>query len=400
MDFERKLLLAEMIRFGDDGAKRVRFADGRVNIGGNPHRVLRRASSTDGVLRLINANPELIEGREIFASGINSDTDPDGSPTALARTALCQQLWQRNVAPPSCLVCNRPVSDAKAHLVEVDEEDIDPAVGLVHGLCLRPTHRVMGQLRSELFETSPHLKDFDYNTWFRVRPTGQGVFNSKESVSRGPVLIGWKPDRDRYTFGTWGVAHELEDGRRYYLRNRGRVQRYSRAGALEAAGTMNEHIAGALLRDDPFCVGRDDTFGLYSHLVRVAGGSQPVRVGEAFVVELDRATMIAHRTTENYYAPLVVLIDRVNDVRFTLLGSFVLLTDPLAMSDAGANWTAAGFDVPELATVLIESDDQFDAFVAGAFLDGTGVVVDPRFDQKQTLVGGAVVEQFSAVAQL
>ncbi|WP_394617344.1 hypothetical protein JNUCC0626_48415 [Lentzea sp. JNUCC 0626] len=392
-----KLLLAEIFRFDDDGTKRVRFAGGNVYLGGEPFPLLRRASTVDGILRLIAANPELTAGREIVVTEINSSDDFDGSPIALAHAALCRRLWEQNPAPFSCLVCARPVSDSGAHLVELDEEDVAPAVGLAHGTCLRPAHRVLGGLRSELFETHPHLRDFDYNTWFRVRPRSQGFFNSAEVLSRGPVRAFWKPDRDRYAVGTWGVGYELEDGRRYYSRNRGRVLRYSLAGAVAAAELMIEHIATALECGDPYCVTQDDAFGPYSEVIRTSVAGQPVRVRAAAPVELDRATMIAHRTTENFYAPLVVLVDRDSAERFTLLGAFVLLTDPLAMKDAVANWTVAGFDVPELATVLIESDDQFDAFVAGAVLDGAGVLVDPRFDLNQSLVGGVIVEHFGSV---
>ncbi|MEU3650044.1 hypothetical protein AB0E59_42230 [Lentzea sp. NPDC034063] len=398
-ELEGSLLVAEMIRFNGDGSKRVRFADGQVYIGGEPCPLFRRASSTKGILRLIEANPELTEGRKVVVTEINSDEDFDVAPIALAHTELCQQLWQQNPAPLSCLVCSRPVSDDSAHLVELDEDDVESVVGLVHRECLRPAHRVVGELQSELFKTYPHLKDFDYNTWFRVRPTGQGVFNGAGKVTSGPARVSWKPDRDRYATGTWGVAYELEDDRRSYVSNRGRVQRFSEAGALKAAETMNDHLAAAADRGDPFCVADDDAFGPYSRLIRIPASRQPVRATEASAVELDRATMIAHQTTDNYYAPLVVLVDRDNDERFTLFGAFVLLTDPLAMNDAVANWTATGLDVPALATVLIESDDQFDAFASGALLDGIGVVVDPRFDMKQTLVSGVIIDHFdSAIA--
>ena len=149
---------------------------------------------------------------------------------------------------------------------------------------------------------------------------------------------------------------------------------------------------------DPFCVTKEtDIFGSYSELIRLPGGRQPLRLGQADVVELDRATMIAHRTNEHYYAPLVVLVDRAKDERFVVYGAFVLLTDPLTIGDAIANWTAAGFDVPDLATVLIESDDQFDAFVGGALFSGHGVVIDPRFDMQQVLVSGVIVDHFDSV---
>lgn len=393
-----RYLLMELRRFNDDGTRRMRFVDGNVEFGDASFQVMRRTSSKNGMIRLLEASPDLLGGRELAVAEINSDDEFDNSPWALAHADLCQRLWQENPAPHSCLGCARPVSDGRGHLVEIDEEDSAAAAGLVHGHCLRPTHRVLGELDSELFRTHPELKDFDYSTWFRLRPGGQGVFSAKGVGRDRPVPLLWKLSQYRYAVGTWGVAYGLEDGSRYYLRDRGQVLRTSRAGAGELAGVMNNAVADAIGRGDPFCVAKDfDMFGPYSQVLRFSGGAQPLRVGEAAAVELDRATMIAHRTNETFYAPLVVLVDRVNDERLTLLGAFVLLTDPLAITDATANWTAAGFEVPDLATMLIESDDQFDAFVAGAFLNGLGVVVDPRFDMQQNLVSGVVFDHYDSV---
>jgi hypothetical protein len=390
----------EMIRFNEDGSRRVRFVGGNIELGDTQFPAIRRASCMSGMMRLLDADPALLEGRTVVIAGIDSEGDFDGSVWALAHAELCQRLWHMNPAPAVCLTCARPVSEERGQVVEIDEEGSEAAVGLVHSRCLRPTHRVVGQLDSELFRTYPDLRDFDYATWFRLRPTGQGVFNSANATWSGPVKALWKMNKHRYAVGNWGVAYDLEDGSQYYLRDRGQVLRFSSARAEETADFMNQAVIEAIERRDPLCVTRDaEIFGPYSQVIRVSGRAQPVRVGKASVVELDRATMSAHRTNDHYYAPLVVLVDRVKDERLTLLGAYVLLTDPLAIADAIANWTAAGFDVPDLATVLVESDDQFDAFVAGAFLDSFGIIVDPRFDMQQTLVSGVVIDHFdSAVA--
>lgn len=356
-DIGDRYVIMEMIRFNEDGSRRVRFVDGNIELDEAQFPVIRRASSTSGMMRLLDADPALLDGRTLVIAGIDSEGDFDGSTWALAHAELCQRLWQMNPAP---------------------------AV----------------YLDSELFRTYPDLRDFDYSTWFRLRPTGQGFFNSASATWSGPVTALWKMKKHRYAVGSWGVAYDLEDGSRYYLRDRGQVLRFSSARAEETADFMNQAVVEASKRRDPLCVTKDaDIFGPYSRVIRMSGRAQPVRVGKAAVVELDRATMSAHRTNDHYYAPLVVLVDRMKDERLTLLGAYVLLTDPLAIADAIANWTAAGFDVPDLATVLVESDDQFDAFVAGAFLDSFGVIVDPRFDMQQNLVSGVVIDRFdSAVA--
>jgi hypothetical protein len=96
-------------------------------------------------------------------------------------------------------------------------------------------------------------------------------------------------------------------------------------------------------------------------------------------------------------APLVVPVDADRGEPLVIQGAFVLLTDPLTLTNLVANWAAAGVDIPPLATVVIESDDQFDAFVATAFLAGQAVLVDPLFDLKGDLVSAHLVDYFDAV---
>jgi hypothetical protein len=166
--------------------------------------------------------------------------------------------------------------------------------------CVRPIHRVLGEITSELFRTYPELKDFDYRAWLEVRPTGQGVFGRLVGVQVARLL--WKPGRDRFAVGDWGVAYELEDGSRIFVRERGRVQRFSRKRAEEVAGAMNDHLAAATAQGDPCCVSsRSGEFGSYSLLLR-HGGAQPLKVVSAAPRRLDRATVIAHQTVKNFYA--------------------------------------------------------------------------------------------------
>ncbi|MFC9896106.1 hypothetical protein ACFVMC_20660 [Nocardia sp. NPDC127579] len=106
---------------------------------------------------------------------------------------------------------------------------------------------------------------------------------------------------------------------------------------------------------------------------------------------------MAHQTVENFYAPLVVPVGADRGEPFEIAGAVVMLSDPLALADSVANWAAAGVDPPPLSTVILESDDQFDALVASSFLAGMGVLVDPLFDRRGKLVSACVIENFAVL---
>ncbi len=400
MTLKDHLVLAELIRFASDGTKRFRFAHDTVEMSnGICAEVHRRAATWVGMQRLIDADPSVLKGGEVTVWPIKSDDDPESTSWAQAHATLMAELARANPAPLECLRCGRPISEDLAPSVEVDEEGVPHQVGLVHSECLRPTHRIIGAVSGDALVSTGILTDFDYRAWFGSRPTGQGLFDSVSPSTRGQIVhIGWKPGRGHLAIGDWGVAYHLDDGSIRYVHERVRVQRMTHSDAEAQAAVMNKSIEEASQRNDPICVASDsNAFGSYSTLLQQQPGSPALRVMSAEPREVTRATMLAHSAADNYYAPLLVLVDAETSKPFAIGGSHVLLTEPLTLADSIKNWETAGLDVPRFATSILCSDDQFDAFVAQGIRDGVGLVIDPILDGSGQPVAGFVVTDFEAV---
>jgi hypothetical protein len=395
--YDEHMLIMELERFAEGGTRQVRFADGQLQLGRSRFEVILRAATMDGMERLISADINVLEDRAVVVIPINSNEDMNSSPWVQAHIDLCRQHMHLNSALLECLRCGRPVSENLAPVVEIDEEGQPHQVGLSHRRCLRPTYRVIGHIEGGLFETHPMLADFDYRTWLSARPTGQGLFSTNPEVGR-IKKIAWKPRRDHLSIGTWGVAHIIEDGSIRYATERGRVQRLTKSQAEEMVLIIERELRHHSATNDPLCFsGQSELFANYSQLVRTEHDAQPLRIRSVEVRELDRATITAHSDVENFYAPLVALIDEETNTPFIINDTAFLITDPLTLANKVKNWEAAGIEIPMLATAILRSDDQFDAFVAGAMLDGHGVLIDPVLDLQAHLMAGYIVAHFDSL---
>ncbi len=395
-----QMLIMELIRFDEDGARRVCFFDGQIELlGGHRFEVVLRSATMGGMERLLNADLSVLEDREVVIIPINSDEDLTSSPWVQAHIDLCRQRMHMNPALLECLRCGRPVSENIAPVVEIDEDGQTHQLGLSHMRCLRPTYRVIGHIEGGLFETFPMLIDFDYRTWLSTRPNGQGLFSNASSIEAGRIKqIGWKPRRDHLSIGVWGIAFTLEDGSISYATERGRVQRFTKSQAEEMKLFVEGEGHRCSIKNDPLCYsGQSGVFTTYSQLIRSEPDARPLMIRSVEVRELDRATIATHSHAENFYAPLVVLVDTENNTPFIVRDTLFLVTDPLTLSSKIENWEAAGIGVPLLSTSILRNDDQFDAFVAGVMLDGHGVLIDPIFDLNAHLVTGWLIVHFDSL---
>lgn len=398
-----QLVLAELRRFAEDGTRRLRFVDGKVEMpNGITSDVLLRAATLTGAARVIRSDLSVVGDRELVIWPINpGGADPEGTSWAQAHAALLAELVRTNPAPLECLVCGRQVSDSSGVAVEIDEDQEPHQVGLVHASCRRPTHRIVGGVSGGLKDPAPELADFDVRGWSDALPRGQGLFGSMGDGVRGRVVhLGWKPGRLHLAVGNWGVTYEDESGTVRYVHERMQLKRFTQREAEEAVQFMTAAIAASAKRNDPICVAEDsEAFGPRSVLLQTDPGRRVHRVTTVAARELSRATIAAHRDADNYYAPLVALQDAETGAVFGLSGAIVLLTDPLHLRDAIENWQGAGIDVPRLTTSVLRSDEQFDGLVSEAFRDGVGVLVDPMLSPAGQLLTGFVIQDFDATMQ-
>jgi hypothetical protein len=284
-------------------------------------------------------------------------------------------------------------------LVEIDEEGLPHDVGLVHAACLHPTHRVIGRGSIDVFTRHSLPSDFDHRAWIETRPTGQGAFNAISPTLQGRIVrLGWKPGRSQSAVGNWGVSYELEDGSVRFVRERGRVKRLTEPEAEEESSGMNLRLAEAEIENDPFCVSSESgAFATYSSLLRHEPRAHTVKVVSSKPQELTRSILMANDEVDNFYAPLLSLIDAGAGRPLVIEGMRVLLTDPLRVSESIGNWRKSGLEVPVLHTTVINSDADFDVFVMASFRADEGVVVDPVLAPSGLPIAGFVVVDFEAM---
>lgn len=398
---EDRLVGADLQRFSETGERRVRFADGAIELGdGTRWPVEYRSATVTGLTRFLG-EPEgqrLTKAAEVLIMESNLDTNPEDALHAKAHAERCRLAFEANPAPLECLRCGRSISEESALRVEIDEDGLPHEVGLVHGSCRQPTYRVLGGVANEAFRKVPALADFDFKAWFAAIFGGQGLFaGAPDALRNKPTPIYWKPGRANLSTARWCLSYQLGNGDVLFVRERGQVVRMTERQAREEAETWGERLAAAAADGDPMCVsGRTGGFGRYSVLIRSDPTSDIQQVVRAEPRVASRAVLRAHRTCDNYYAPLLALIDNATNEPLTVHDARVLLTNPLRIEHYLQNWTMSGAGIGTFDSVVLNSDEAFDRFVYSALSESIGVLIDPIFSVDRHLLAGAMVFDLQA----
>lgn len=398
---EDRLVVADIQRFDEKGARRVRFVDGAIEFGdGTRWPIEYRSATVTGLQRFLRA-PEgkhLTEGREVLIMESKLGTDPEDSFHAKAHAERCRLAFEANQAPLECLRCGRSISEESALQVEIDEEGLPYEVGLLHSSCRLPTHRILGTIANEAFRKVPVLTDFDLKAWFASIFSGQGFFAGvPEALRSRPTPVYWKPGTANLSTARWCLSYQLDNGDVLFVRERGQIHRMTERQARQEAATWDQRIAIAAAEGDPLCVSdRTGAFGRYSTVIRSDPTSAIRQVARAEARVASRAVLYAHRTCDNYYAPLLALIDASTNEPLTVHDQRVLLTNPLQIEHYLQNWHMSGAAVGALDSVVLKSDEAFDRFVYSSLSESIGVLIDPIFAIRGDLLAGAMIFDFRA----
>lgn len=139
----------------------------------------------------------------------------------VAHKEICRNLLKVGDHSLKCLHCGTAISENGSPLVEIDEDGIDLALGIIHNRCLRPIDRVLGTVTSEIFEKYDYLKNFDYKEWFEKVQTGQAMFLAARGKLNQVVNVGWHPEGGSEYKGNYCIKLNLEDGSSRYATHRG-----------------------------------------------------------------------------------------------------------------------------------------------------------------------------------
>jgi hypothetical protein len=384
--------IGEFYRFAADGSRRLSFAGNQCTLlDGSSHPMLYRSSTVERVKGFIDANPETFSGRKVVLLSYNGD-DPNDSPWAQAHGEVLKGYLHGNPRLLHCLVCSDPISEDKALVVEVDELEHEPTVGCIHPRCYRPSLRVLGDIRSELFKQFSCLTDFDYEGWMLANRHGPSLIS--KSPGEGIRYALWEGEIAGALRGGWCVRIELEDGGISYVTHRGKVVRKSQAEAIVKANEMTASFEQAIEKKDPWCFTADrSAFSIYSRLASLLKhGQRLLRCIKAVAVPFSAAIDVTYSSKRNHYTPMLLLLDRETGLPVEMHGTVPLITNPFEMPAYIDNWEKAGVTLPNYSVHVLDSDRDFDDVVASCRERDLQVVIDPMVDLLGVPLRGLVIQ--------
>src|SRR6266699_2304431 len=157
-------MIVELFRFDDDGSKRLEFFDNKCLLSDKTTvwTVLHRTATYVGMAKFLSENMTLLPGSRGFVDiPANGIEDVESTPHAQAYAELCQALLKKNKSPLTCLHCEQAIREKANSIVEIDDNELEHLVGIIHNDCCRPIDRVTGTIKSWFSEKYDFLKNFD-----------------------------------------------------------------------------------------------------------------------------------------------------------------------------------------------------------------------------------------------
>jgi len=390
-------LILELYRFEDDGRKRSKFFDNKVELlNGLTCEVIYRAATFAGIERFIEERANHFSQAKVAIIPINTEENVEEQPYAMAHASHCSYLAESSDNPLQCLHCGDAISEDLAQFIEIDEEQQEHTVGLIHSRCLRPIDRVLGVIHSDLFRENKLLSNFDYTTWFLEAPRGQGLFGAMSHLGNSIYPVAWKPDYNQVSKGLWCVKINLDDGSARYVHERRRVIRYSENEAINTAMEFDESFKRARNDKDPWCyTTENEGFTTYSVALKVMTEEERCLLCvNAEAVNYTRSIGNAYSKFDNFYAPLAILIERSTGLPVSISDAVFLISNPMLLEKYIENWRRAGIELPDFDVSIIESDDKFDKFASQVKSDGRTLIVNPMLTMSGELSSGCVIENY------
>lgn len=401
---ETDLLVLEFYRFDDYCNKRLKYLSSSV-IWGKLHiesKVIYRSATIQGMGRFLESNSEKFKGKSISFGLAKENGDVEETPCARLNADLCKRLLDERKDILKCLHCGKAVSQYIGTLVELDDSETPASVGVVHDECLRPVDRVLGQFEVPVFEKMDFLKKFDVDKWIVLFLKGQFLFNDlrKAKGSIGSIqTIAWNAENEDLRDADYCVKVDLKNGLVRYITSRGKLDRYPKHIAEQRAAEMNRRIAEAIAKKNPLCYTSINwSFGHYSLMITAKEDEEEcLECISASVVRYNEHIGRQYPVDVQYYTPLIYLVDSDTENLYTIGGHLVFITDPIGFGKLRTNWLDAGMEVGAYEMRIVDSDHTFDKMVAGALINGVGVVIDPLIDKQGQLVKGYILADIESL---
>ena len=388
-NFQPGYAVVETYRFDEHCAERLEFREHSVVFAGSVEiPLLRRAATYEGMTRILENDPSLVEDNEVTLYPINSDENFEDSACATTHRERLQRALESNTTLLNCVHCSKAVFSVSASVVELQPLE-KPIVGLAHEECLQPADRVIGSIQSDFVREHPELVNFDVNAWYRAIHGGQSVFASAQHLAGGQkVRIAWGGLEPRGPDGAFVVEISLRGGGREIVTRRNGVQRFSKSDAEEFAANLNKQFEIAREKGDPLCYSDESkTFGPRSEVLKLIGAREKIiPIEHARTRKYDVKFAIRYTLPGHWYAPLLYLRERETGEPVIQDHAILMITDPLKLSLFLENWKSIEVDVEGYELAIILNDGEFDEFMRWGEGKGYSAIVDPIFDPASSLL--------------
>lgn len=396
LDTDESLFMLELFRFNDDGTKRLDYSGEKFLTlkNGLKFKVLRRTATNFGMERFINENADLLSSKKVIVLPANGIESVEKEQHVKIYAEQCKTYIEKN-SSLNCIHCGRGISQNDSYIVEIDYLENYPMIGLVHDECICPLDRILGIIKSDLFDEYYFLKNFDYKKWLECIKESQAFIGGVENMSHSSLInVFWNPYSYPNDTFKYCIKINLKNGDFKYSKRRGKVERLNKSESKKNAKFFNEQIE-KFKDKDPLCyTSKNSNFGTYSHLVQFKKPDENILECEsAEVVNYTEHIGKQHNENKNYYAPLCTITLLENDTLFTLNSCPILISNPFELKYYLENWEEAGIEVENYEVNIISTDLEFDNFMREVTMNGLIPIINPILDRNQDLVRGILVQK-------
>jgi hypothetical protein len=392
-------MIFENFRFDDAGNKKLSFEnDAVVFKDGTKMRLVQRFATNTGLMRYLDYHENNFKGSKVVFLRASEEIDQvESTAYAIAHSEYLEELLSFNKDQMTCLHCGEKITDDRCYSVEIDEAEMEDAVGMVHFGCVTPTNRILG-LAGYKEPLAMEYLDFDAPQWVSLLERGQGQLTGyRKSFNDSVTILGWN-SANHVNDGPYCIKITYDDGYSTFVTKGKDIHRFKPTEIDIQIERFNKSIHAPKKQGDvPGRIIGRNMFGYTENLLTLLKEGEIISKVTAY--EKSRYSKMNDSNAskfDNDYTPLGILLDFESGDELSIQGLMPLVSDPIKFDALHANWNASGHVVGKCRLKIIKSDLELEVYLKLFEQQGLMPVIDPTFDiQTQELVSGFVIQDMT-----